>query len=150
MTHDSGPDTLKHIGRVRYYLSEIRERLLIRGLAHDSSKLEEPEKSVFDEYTNKLKHTDYGSEEYKGFLEAMAPALAHHYAVNSHHPEHYEDGVDGMDLLDVVEMLCDWKAATERTKNGDIRKSIEMNAKRFGLSVQLQCILMNTVDRLGW
>jgi hypothetical protein len=148
--HDSAPDTLKHISRVQHYLDEIAHQLFHRGSIHDKSKLEEPEKSVFDEYTNKLKHTDYDSPEYKGFLEAMAPALKHHYSVNSHHPEHYSNGVSGMSLMDVVEMLCDWKAATERTKNGDIRKSIEINAERFGLSEQVKSILLNTVYDLGW
>ena len=42
-------------------------------------------------------------------------------------------------------MLVDWKAATERVKNGNIRKSIEHNAKRYGISEQLTGILENTV-----
>jgi hypothetical protein len=34
---------------------------------------------------------------------------------NSHHPEHYGNrGISGMDLFDVVEMMCDWMAAARR------------------------------------
>lgn len=60
-------------------------------------------------------------------------------------------GVDGMTLLDVLEMLIDWKAATERMKNGgDIRKSLEINRERFKLSPQLTAILANTIKEMGW
>lgn len=77
----------------------------------------------------------------------MEPALDHHYANNSHHPQHYENGVDGMDLFDIVEMFFDWKAAGERTKDGDIFKSININKERFGLSEQLVKIFENTARK---
>jgi hypothetical protein len=75
----------------------------------------------------------------------MKPALDHHYAMNSHHPEHFATGIQGMSLLDVLEMLCDWKAATLRHNDGDIRRSIELNQKRFGYSDELKAILLNTL-----
>jgi hypothetical protein len=78
----------------------------------------------------------------------MKPALDHHYANNSHHPEHYKNGIDDMSLLDLVEMICDWKAASERHNNGNIRKSIEVNGKRFEMSPQLIRIFENTADLL--
>ena len=80
----------------------------------------------------------------------MGEALKHHYAANSHHPEHYENGIDGMTLIDVLEMLCDWKAATERHADGDIMRSLEVNRERFGISDQLANILANTVREWGW
>jgi len=82
-------------------------------------------------------------------LEELEPALEHHYAHNSHHPEHYEHGVAGMTLADVVEMLVDWKAASERHDDDqDIYDSIEHNAGRFDLSDQLTQILRNTAEEL--
>lgn len=137
--------TLLHILEVRRLLSYCRADLERRGKEHDQSKLRNPEVQTFTEYTPKLKEAEYGSEEYKGFLKGMAPALEHHYANNSHHPEHYENGIDGMNLLDVLEMLVDWKASTLRTKGGDIRKSLEIQRKRFGISDQLMKILENTL-----
>lgn len=148
--YDSRRDTLAHIERVRDLLDEVRSRLHGRGAVHDESKLAEPEKSAFDEYTPKLKGTTYGSDEYKGFLAALKPALDHHYAANSHHPEHYPDGIAGMSLLDLIEMFVDWKAATERHADGDLGESIEINAKRFGLSDQLAAILRNTRREMWW
>jgi hypothetical protein len=42
-------------------------------------------------------------------------------------------------------MLCDWKAATLRHDDGDIRRSIEINQERFGYSDELKQILINTL-----
>jgi hypothetical protein len=122
----------------------VRE-LESRKRKHDQTKLESPELEIFTEYTPKLKHSTYGSDEYKTFLKEMQVALKHHYANNSHHPEHYENGIRGMDLFDIMEMFCDWKAATMRHDDGDIRKSIEINKNRFNMSDDLVQIFKNTV-----
>jgi hypothetical protein len=150
MNYDSKNDTLDHINKVRANLNQAMTNLLHRAEVHDQSKLEEPEKGVFDRYTPKLKNSTYGSDEYKGFLDAMEPALDHHYAENSHHPEHYPNGIDGMSLLDLLEMLADWKAATQRHADGDMNRSLQINEKRFNISPQLQSILTNTVKEMRW
>jgi hypothetical protein len=150
MTYDSTKDTEEHIKTVRGFLGDVVGDLSARSLIHDGSKLEEPEKSMYDEFTPKLRSSTYGSEEYKDFLKDMGAALQHHYAVNSHHPEHYPNGVNGMSLLDVIEMLADWKAAGMRHANGNITQSLEINRKRFNISDQLFEILQNTVKELGW
>jgi hypothetical protein len=142
--YDSTADTLKHIKRVQEYLIDSASILLRRAVVHDASKLEEPEKSIFDVATPKLAGIKFGTPEYTQSLEDIKPALEHHYAVNSHHPQHYKNGINGMDLFDIVEMLVDWKASSERTKDGDIMRSIELNAERFGMSEQLVEIFKNT------
>jgi hypothetical protein len=147
---DSSRDTRDHIHNVQSRLAEISNRLSYRGLVHDASKLEEPEKSGFDVLTFKLATLVYGSDEYRAALEEGKPTIAHHYAVNTHHPEHWPNGVAGMSLLDVIEMLADWKAASERTKQGSIAQSLPVNRERFGIDDQLYAILENTVRELGW
>lgn len=139
-------DTFRHIERVRNLLNVCILDLIHRGQLHDQTKLEPPEVGAFAEYTPKLATCTYGSDEYKSYLSAIKPALDHHYAHNRHHPEHHKEGVNDMNLLDIIEMLCDWKAASERHNDGNIRKSIEINANRFGLSPQLVRILENTAD----
>jgi hypothetical protein len=130
---------------------QVVKETLDRSTCHDRSKTETPEVEVFDEFTPKLKRSTYGSAEYKGFLEAMGEGLKHHYAVNCHHPEFFgEDGVNGMTLVDLIEMLADWKAATERHDDGDLAKSLEIQRERFGLSDQLVAILRNTAEHFGW
>lgn len=149
--YDSRQDTIDHILRVRELLYIAQNKLEARGFAHDQSKLREPEKSVFDACTGRLKAMAYGSDEYKAALTELKPALDHHYAANSHHPEHFPNGVDGMTLLDALEMLLDWKAATERMKGGgDIRRSLKINTERFKLSPQLVGVLSNTINEMGW
>lgn len=172
MGYDSRIDTYEHIAQVRRRLSHAAASLLRRGEDHDLSKLDSPEREIFDEFTPKLRDTTYGSDEYKSYLAAMKPALDHHYAFNSHHPEHFDGsaclqcgardeepctcggprvslaGIRGMSLLDLIEMLCDWKAATLRHADGDIFRSIEVNQKRFGYSDELKQIFLNTVREI--
>ncbi len=150
MAYDSTVDTLDHIRKVQRNLNGFLLELLVRSEIHDDSKLEAPEKEIFDVVTPKLKGLTYGSDEYKAGIAELGEALAHHYAVNSHHPEHYANGVNGMSLLDVVEMFCDWKAASERHANGDFAKSLEINRGRFAISDQLAEIFENTRLELGW
>lgn len=178
--YDSTNDTQQHIRRVRELLFTAYNNLVARGFDHDKSKLGPVEKPIFDSVTPKLRGLTYGSEEYKASLAEMKPALDHHYAHNSHHPEHFQKAVciicfadypsphngsclycgngtftqeanmAGMSLLDLIEMLCDWKAAGERHADGSITRSLDVNKKRFGISDQLQAILTNTAKELGW
>lgn len=149
---DSRQDTLAHINRVQILLGEASDILAVRAQKHDASKLEEPEKSAFDRLKAlALSGMAYGSEEYRACLRKEKPAIEHHYKANSHHPEFYENGIDGMSLFDALEMLLDWKAATERMKDGgDIRRSLEINRERFKISPQLESILANTIREMGW
>lgn len=141
-------DTFRHIERIRNLLNACVIELLKRGELHDQTKLVHPEVEAFTKYTGALAECTYNSDEYKATLAAMRPALEHHYAHNRHHPEHHKHGIDDMNLIDIIEMLCDWKAASERHNNGNIRKSIEVNADRFHISPQLVRILENTADLL--
>lgn len=149
--YDSRSDTLDHIVRVQYYGMQMVGNLSERFLKHDQSKLESPEKEYFDKYTPRLKSLTFGTPEYTQNIQDLKPALDHHYSVNDHHPQfHGEDGINGMNLLSLVEMLADWKAAGERGKDGNIYKSIDINAERFGISKQLKRILINTAKYLGY
>lgn len=148
MTYDSRPDTYEHITVVRSLIDQVVKELLDRGRNHDASKLVEPELATFDRVTPRLKTSTFGSDEYKGFLADMGEGLAHHYAENRHHPEHHAEGIRGMTLIDLVEMACDWVAASRRHADGDPHRSIDINQDRFDLSPQLVQILHNTVDAL--
>lgn len=147
--YDSFQDTSDHINAVRLLLNEVVSIILVRAAQHDKSKLREPEKQIFDEYTPKLKATTYGSGEYKNMLSEMQVALDHHYMNNRHHPEYFNDGISSMTLIDIVEMLCDWMAATKRHADGDIMESIKINQNRFGYSDELKQILFNTVKEVN-
>lgn len=150
MSYDSTEDTKNHIHNVQNLLGQIALQIAYRAQEHDASKLREPEKSMYDEFTPRLRGMTYGSEEYKQCLKDMGIALENHYAENSHHPEHYIHGVDDMDLLDVIEMLADWVAASRRHADGSVRDSLLINKKRFKISDQLYKIICNTALRMDW
>lgn len=143
-------ETHKHISEVRNRLLEVISQLAVRAQNHDTSKLEYPEAQGFAEVTHELGGLTYGSPEYEAARERLKPILEHHYQMNTHHPEHWRHGVEDMDLLDLVEMFCDWKASSMRMKDGCILQSIEKNRDRFSLDPSITKIFRNTAQRLGW
>lgn len=151
--YDSTKDTQEHIYKVHALMWLAAEELKRRGLVHDASKLLPPEKEYFDRETPLLEVLEFGSKEYSDSIKRIKPALEHHYAHNDHHPQfHKEKGVSGMNLFSLLEMFFDWKASGERTKTGNIYKSIEINRKRknINMSEQVAEIFINTAKYLGY
>lgn len=122
-----------------------------RALFHDDSKFEEPERSAFLAMArdNPLKGITYGTPAYFALLDQYPDAIGHHYKVNDHHPEHYLEGVRSMSAMALIEMLCDWKAATLRMQDGNMLESMRKNRERFGIGEQLFSVLMATARELG-
>lgn len=145
--YDCTADVTEHKRKVSYWLNDFIQIITGRSNTHDVSKLGPEEKYIFDEYTPKLKTLAFGSDEYKASLEAMGEGLRHHYKVNRHHPEHFENGVNGMTLYDLVEMFCDWLAAAE-AKHTPL--DIDYLSKRFNLAPQLVDIMLNTMRELDF
>lgn len=153
LAYDSTRDTLDHIMLVQAYMASGINILMERMREHDQSKLGLEEKPYFDAETPKLAGLEFGSKEYSDSIKRIKPALKHHYAVNSHHPQFYgEQGVDGMNLFDLIEMFFDWKASGERGKDGNIYKSIGINKgrKAVNMSEQVAKIFVNTAKYLGY
>lgn len=128
---------------VNFYLIRVCVKLIWRGQVHDLSKYGPHERRGFAR-ANRLSELTYGSDEYEAERAALGRALEHHYLVNSHHPEHYDEGLREMDLYDFIEMYCDWQAAVRRHDDGDLRESIRTNADRFDLDPQIIHLLANT------
>jgi hypothetical protein len=149
MTYDSTADTQAHIARVQALLEAVVNNLTARAAHHDESKLAEPEKSAFDRCTPALKTAKYGTPEYDEATAQLGDALRHHYAHNSHHPEHYPNRIAGMSLLDIAEMFCDWKAASER-ESDVFAQTLPNRCGRNGIDLQLAAIFKNTRKELGW
>ena len=126
---------------------EIISDLSCAAIEHDESKLIEPEKSGFIAAKKHLSELVYGSGEYFNYIKEgpLSKIIKLHYAENEHHPEHYPNGIAGMSIVDIIEMFCDWEAATHRMKDGNILDSIEINSKRFRITESLKQILINSV-----
>lgn len=147
--HRSIARTLAHSRRVGELMGQPTVELVQRMTQHDLSKTQSPEVEHFDA-APPLDKLVYGSAEYEASRAALKPALDHHYANNRHHPENHEDGVAGMTLVDLIEMLADWKASTERVAGGDLSRSLVINGDRFAMKGQLLAILHNTAEQYGW
>lgn len=142
---ESKLDTIKHIEKVRKYIKLFTDALTQRGIDHDKSKLESPEAEEFASVNDKLAKLTYGSDDYnKCIKEELKVALDAHYAKNRHHPEHFPNGIDDMNLVDILEMFADWKASSERQDNGNLLATIKENANRFNIDDQLKHIFINT------
>lgn len=139
-------ETITHIRLVSRFMNVIVREILDRADHHDDSKLEAPEVAALTVETKNLHGLTYGSAEYFEQLQKpeMKAYLEHHYANNRHHPDHFKHGIEEMNLIDIVEMFCDWNASCRRHANGNIRKSIEKNEERFGINPQLVKIFENT------
>lgn len=141
--------TTKHKAWLLWYVVKACVCLLRRAIVHDVSKYGALEAPWFAAQLSRLRGMEYGSPEYREALHAIRPALDHHYANNAHHPEHWRDGLAGMSPIDQIEMLCDWKAATRRHATGDIRKSIDGNADRFGYAMPVRDGYHRDADEIG-
>lgn len=139
--------TKRHINKVSSLCGTIAMDIIKRGQNHDKSKFYSPEWQYFREHDYELKNLEYGKQSYFDSIEKLKPAIEHHRSINSHHPEYYENGINDMDLVDLVEMICDWKAATERCLDGNIYESLLINKEKYGIDDQLYNILLNTVKR---
>ena len=145
--YDSTDNTINHIQRVQRRLHQFIGDLESRSMTHDDSKLLEPEKSGIDATRARLLELDYGTPEYD---EVKSVWSNHHHAVNDHHIEYYENGINGMTLPALVEWFCDNVAAAETHKVGDsIYKSLEHARVKYGINDQLIDIFENTAQSWG-
>ncbi|MEK6829515.1 MAG: DUF5662 family protein [Nanoarchaeota archaeon] len=129
-------NTTKHKLQVMRFMLKVCFRIIRRAWVHDFSKYSKHEAPYFAAAGN-TKDIRYNSPEYKESVEVkLKSALEHHYKNNTHHPQHFKEGVKEMQPLDVIEMLCDWKASTLRYKGGNIQESLSVNKERFGFSEQ--------------
>lgn len=139
--------TLVHKFWVFFYLCIFAFRLIWRGIIHDCSKFSKTESEGFGGFLPKLQNSSYGKDDYEDLLEQLQPVLKHHYKFNRHHPEHFQNGYSDMNLVDVVEMLCDWQASVKKHRCGNIVRSIEYSKKRFFMSEDIVKIFLNTVEK---
>jgi hypothetical protein len=173
-------ETAKHIRRVQELMADTMSNLARRSMLHDASKYGPEEWPYFAEATKRLRGLTYGSDEYKASLDSIRPGIEHHQRTNSHHPEHHDyiecngcfkrhpidfvgrceacgysqmqfrPGIEEMSLLDLLEMLADWKAAGERHADGSLVRSLAVNEKRFKIPQPLMGILKKTATEMGW
>lgn len=152
MKDASVKETVEHIKEVQIAMEMIVTDLTARSIDHDKSKFDPIEKGPLDAVALLILsegRAPYGTDEYKRRTEMLRPMLDHHYAVNDHHPEHYENGIAGMSLMSLVEMFADWRAANIQRDNG-APMNLSFSIERLKIEPQLAEILRNTARQLGW
>lgn len=149
---DSKPGTIAHIQRVQELLEQIRCELAIRATHHDDSKLREPERLGYDALELLISGATYGTPEYAAVMAdpRVKAATDHHVRTNRHHPQFHANGINDMTLIDLIEMFCDWKAASERGSGRPLAESLALTCERWGMSPQLTNIFKNTRKDMGW
>ncbi len=139
----------QHIKKVQLNMQEIVTKLGYRSIGHDESKYTEAEYALVHNKA-RLNTTKYMSDAYKKLLEDVRPAIDAHVENNSHHPQYHENGINDMDIIDLLEMLADWKAACEDSVDGSLTQSLDKNVSRFNISEELESLLRRTSQTLGW
>lgn len=143
-------DTLLHISEVKENLEIMASNLKQRGDAHDRTKLQELEFDAFVSTREAFKKANYGSPEYDECIRLTKPAVEHHYANNRHHVGFHKNGINDMNLMDVTEMVADWKAAARRSPDKKLEDTLDYAKGKYKIDSQLFLIIKNTLMDLGW
>lgn len=94
-------------------LNILVQKLSEKIIKHDNSKIDYlPEFNLYKNVVFKLKGLEYGTKEHTEAKQELDRGFEIHCMNNRHHSEHfYLDGVQGMNMYDVIEMILDWCSA---------------------------------------
>lgn len=154
---------LRHVTELRSALLRVQQDLEARAVRHDVSKFSPEEFPGFARINSTARKHPYGSEEYRAAIRAEKDTVDRHQRGNSHHPEYHEarvredlrrttsespgpglkwvvpveiEGVDVMPWLDVIEMVCDWWAATQTYGTTPWKEVLEKQKARWNWSLE--------------
>ena len=143
-------DIIRHISEVSENLLAMKSDLEKRAIAHDRSKLEALEFDSFVRTRAQFKKANYGTKEYQECTDLIKPAIDHHHKNNRHHTTFHKNGFADMNLLDILEMLADWKAASRRSPSLTFKDSLPRAFNKYKIPENMQRHILNTLQYLGW
>lgn len=138
-------DTMEHATRVSIILTKVAKNLIYRGKVHDNSKFKTPEREIYEMNHDKLSKAKFGTDEYRKIQDEMSVAIDHHYQSNDHHPEHFENGIVDMNLIQMTEMLADIFAMS-LSKGTDVIKFLPTFMREKDIPENYYMILKNTLE----
>jgi len=141
---------IAHRAHVRARLEQVIARLRERATLHDLTKLQPTEFDVFCETHEEFTKARFGTPEYRAVEEKGRKAVQHHYRHNRHHVKHHRNGWKDMNLIDLLELLADWKAASRRNPNEWFEDGFVKAMNRAEFPEPIRILLTNTVRDLGW
>ena len=140
----------RHRAVIQDSLRGIAQMLERRGDLHDLSKFSDEEFSGFRNINHAARGNKYGSPEYRKALEAIGGeggAFEYHVERNRHHPEYFLNQTE-MSFIDIIEMVCDWHAASVVYGNSTLRESLDAHRERFNLSLEQWWLVRQVVQWL--
>lgn len=137
-----------HRMAVQVYMQQIARDLMIRGRRHDASSIiDETELSLASKSVILTDETETNKTLAKKYLDSNDALLKAHANNNDHHPEHFETGIMGMDLIQFTEMLCDTMARADELGIA-YSDMIDQLCEQYSLSSELYHIVANTVNTM--
>ena len=139
---------MSHRLRVSNKMSVLGNDLVIRGRRHDNSYSDDMEV----ELATRSKTSDILAERkrYAEMLENL------HKAHNDYCPLYFENGLLDMNLVQIMELICDSMARYEETKTSDGNRVISINPEDYydyvlavfpeDIPELLQSLVKNTID----
>lgn len=143
-------DIIMHISEVQENLADMRLDLEKRGISHDRTKFMAKEFDSFVKTRPKFKKANYGSKEYQECVDIIKPAIDHHYTNNRHHTKFHPNGFADVNLLDILEMLADWKAASRRSPDLSFEDSLPKAFKKYNIPENMQKHILATLKYFRW
>jgi hypothetical protein len=124
---------LRHQALVASQMRKLAHLLIEAADIHDLSKLSPWEFTGFVEFNHVARENKLGSPEYQQSLKDNEGVIGLHYKSNRHHPEHHSHGIENMGLVDLVEMVADWRAASAVYGQTSFEEALPILRERFGL-----------------
>lgn len=138
----------EHQQKVAAVIRQVIQELIARALTHDASKFTTQELkdnlvTLPDKWGLLAEGHGYHSPEQEQHRARFTAEIARHRKAHRHHPEYHADGVNDMDLIDLIEMICDWYVSAP-----DIDQSIRKNSEDYEIDPHISRILENTASKL--
>ncbi len=136
--------TIAHKESIARYMAKFSAELAYRAAIHDNSKFQKDELEGYSECADEFNTHPFDSAAERLLREKLTKVMSLHRTRNRHHPEYFENGIDDMNLIDLIEMISDWKSASERAPGDSVRKGLPIMKDKYNISPQLLKILENT------
>jgi hypothetical protein len=140
-------DIIDHKEKVGKNLLKIQTEIGRRMYSHDNDKIaNDTIFEVYEQYNSKLRNEKYDSPEFLKYAKIMRPAVQLHTSKNRHHFYDKSNQIknEEVDLIDLIEVLCDWIGATERNPNIDFKEALEYNFEKYNIPKEWRIIMLNT------
>lgn len=141
----------EHRALVHDKMATVSRDINTRARHHDQSSLNGSEFRIYEEHFDELQKYPMFDPRRDAVLKEMRVATMYHHNANDHHPEHFDDGINGMNLIQMIEFVADIMSQSEQ--NGiDVYEMLPLLKDQYDISSQLYQVILNTVagiKRLG-